>query len=81
MVLGLAVAKFVEEGNARTEVAGGILLLTGALGVIQGAMRYRRVSRELESGRFVTGALPREPIVAGMVLLCAVIAAFVLILI
>ncbi len=25
MVLGLAVAKFVEEGNARTEVAGGIL--------------------------------------------------------
>ncbi len=44
-------------------------------------MRYRRVSRELESGRFVTGALPREPIVAGMILLCAVIAAFVLILI
>jgi putative membrane protein len=80
MVLGLAVAKFVEEGNARTEVAGGILLVTGALGVIQGAMRYRRVNRELESGHFVTGALSREPIVAGVVLLVAVVVAFVLIL-
>ena len=81
MVLGLGVAKFIEPGNARAEIAGGILLATGAAGLIQGAIRYRRVNRELESGRFVAGANAREPIVAGIVLLVAAVAAFVLILV
>ena len=81
MVLGLGVAKFVEPGSARAEIAGGILLATGAVGIVHGAVRYRRVNRELESGHFETGALARGPIVAGVVLLVAVVVAFVLILI
>lgn len=81
MVLGLGVARFVEPGNLRAEIAGGILLVTGAVGLVHGALRYRRVNHELESGRFVTGANAREPIVAGAVLIVAVVVAFILILV
>ena len=80
MVLGLAEANFVEPGNGRTTTAGGTLMGVGALGIVQGAVRHRRVNGELEDGRFVTGGRWREPVIAGMVLLGAVMAAFVLLL-
>ena len=81
MVLGLAVTKFVEPGDAKTDVAGAILVAVGGVGIVEGALRYRRVNRELEGGRFDTGSRWREPVVAGMVLLGAVAAAFVLLLV
>lgn len=81
MVLGLALAKFAEADSTRAEIAGGILLATGGGVLVQGAIRYRRVNRELESGRFVTGAGATDPILAGALLLLAVLAAFVLILV
>ena len=81
MVLGLAVAKFVEPTNARTIAAGAILVATGAAGLVEAGARYRRVNRELEQGRFVTGSLSGEPLVAGAVLMAAIVASFILLLV
>ncbi len=81
MVLGLAVAKLIEPSNARTIAAGAILVVVGAVGLIEAGVRYRRVNRELEEGRFVTGSLSGEPLVAGVVLVVAIAAAFILVLI
>lgn len=81
MVLGLAVAKLVEPSNGRTIAAGAILVATGAAGLVEAGLRYRRVNRELEEGRFVTGSLSGEPLVAGVVLVAAIVVAFVLIII
>jgi len=80
MVLGLAVAKLVEPTNARTIAAGAILVATGAAGLFEAGVRYRRVNRELEQGRFVTGSMSGEPLVAGVVLVVAIVASFVLLL-
>ena len=80
MVLGLAVAKFVEPSNARTIAAGAILVIVGAAGLVEAGVRYRRVNRELEEGRFVTGSLSGEPLVAGAVLIVAIAASFILVL-
>lgn len=81
MVLGLAVAKLVEPSNGRTIAAGAILVATGAAGLIEAGLRYRRVNRELEEGRFVTGSLSGEPLIAGVVLVAAIAVAFLLIII
>lgn len=84
MVLGLAIAKFAvgSEGNDITAIAAGIILVVvGALGIVEGIVRYRRVSREIEHGAFTTGSRGREPVIAGIVLILAVIAALVLVLV
>lgn len=81
MVLGLAVAKLIEPSNARTIAAGAILVVVGAAGLFEAGIRYRRVNRELEEGRFVTGSLSGEPLVAGAVLVVAIVVAFVLVLV
>lgn len=81
MVLGLAVAKLVEPSNARTIAAGTILVVVGAAGLLEAGVRYRRVNRELEEGRFETGSLSGEPLLAGVVLVVAIAAAFVLVLV
>ncbi len=81
MVLGLAVAKLVEPSNGRTIAAGAILVATGAAGLVEAGLRYRRVNRELEEGRFVTGSLSGEPLIAGVVLVVAIAVAFLLIII
>ncbi len=80
MVLGLAVAKLIEPSNARTIAAGAILVAVGAAGLIEAGVRYRRVNRELEEGRFVTGSLSGEPLIAGIVLTVAIVVAFILII-
>jgi putative membrane protein len=72
MKLGLAIAKFVEGGNRRAIAAGIVLIVVGALGVVEGAVRYRRVNREIERGGFATGSRGREPVIAGVVLIIAV---------
>jgi putative membrane protein len=78
MVLGLAIAKLVNEPTAQDVAAGAILVAVGSLGVFEGARRYRRVMGEIERGEPMTagGAL-----IAAAVLVAAVFAALILLLV
>jgi putative membrane protein len=78
MVLGLAIAKLVNGPTAKDVAAGAILVCVGALGVLEGARRYRRVMGEIERGEPMTagGAL-----VAAVVLVAAILAALILLVI
>ncbi len=78
MVLGLAIAKLGDVPGKRDVAAGAILVAVGALGVFEGARRYRRVMGEIERGEPMTagGAL-----IAAAVLVAAILAALILLLI
>jgi inner membrane protein YidH len=78
MVLGLAIAKLVNDPGAHELAAGSILVVVGAFGVLEGARRYRRVMGEIERGEPMTagGAL-----LAAGVLVVAILAALILLLI
>jgi putative membrane protein len=78
MVLGLAIAKLGKEPGGRDVAAGAILVVVGALGVVEGARRYRRVMAEIERGEPMTtgGAL-----IAAGVLVVAMLAALILLLV
>jgi len=82
IVVGLAVARFADGGEvtAASLVAGGVLILTGAVGVAYGTLRYRRVAAALRTGDVgsVTGSL--GPSVAAAVLLVAVLVSAVVLL-
>jgi putative membrane protein len=77
MVLGLAIAKFGDEG-ARALAAGALLVVVGALGVLEGARRRARVEHAIEHDEPmpVGGELA-----AALVLVLAVLAALVLLLV
>src|SRR5690625_3001052 len=84
MVLGLAIAKFAvtDVSSDITAIAAGVILVAvGALGIVEGTTRYRRVNREIEHGELTTGSRGREPTIAGIVLILTVIVALVLVLI
>ena len=80
MIVGLAVAKFIESGHPWALVAGLMLVVVGAVGIVQGMLRYRRINRQLEAGRFVTGSAGRGPLWAGGIVLAALAAAALLVL-
>lgn len=80
-VLGLAIAKFGGRSSGYPLPAGVVLVAVGAAGLIFGTYRYRRVNRELEEGKYVTGSRGVSLIAASAVLLLAVGAALVLLLI
>lgn len=76
MVLGLVVAKFVDEGS-RAELAGILLVGVGFLLLIYGTYRTGRLTSDLERGTFETdrsGPL----LIAGLVLAGMVIAALLI---
>jgi uncharacterized membrane protein YidH (DUF202 family) len=76
MVLGLAIAKFGDEGR-RALAAGAVLVAVGALGVLEGARRHRRVADAIESDR----PMPiGGEAVAAAVLVAAIVAALILLL-
>jgi putative membrane protein len=78
MVLGLAIAKFLEGSGAREIAAGSILVAVGALGVFEGARRYRVVMRQIEAGE------PMEvggTLLAAVVLVVAIFAALILLVV
>jgi putative membrane protein len=78
MVLGLAIAKFADVPGNREIAAGSILIVTGALGVFEGARRQRRVARAIEDDEpMPTGG----ELVAAVVLVVAVFAALILLLV
>ena len=83
VVVGLAVARFADGGEMSTSslVAGGILVLTGAVGVLYGTVRYRRAAAAITSGNTAGISSSNGPSVAALVLLAAVlVSALVLLL-
>ena len=82
MIVGLAVARFGTGGDpdAYSLGAGALLVAVGGTGLLYGTARYRDTNRELEGGRFVTGAGTRGPILAAAVLLVTIVLALVLVL-
>ena len=82
VVVGLAVARFADGGEVTTAslVAGGVLILTGAVGVGYGTLRYRRAAAAIHRGDIegISGSL--GPTVAAMVLLVAVLVSTVVLL-
>jgi putative membrane protein len=79
MIVGLAIAKFVEGGAIRAVIAGLVLVALGAAGMVQGMVRYRKTNREIEEGRFVTGSKSGGPLWSGVVLLAALVVATLLV--
>ncbi len=79
MIVGLAIAKFVETGEERAVITGLILVALGAVGMAIGMVRYQRTNEEIEDGRFATGSHAGQPLWAGGVLLVALVVATVLV--
>src|SRR3954451_140227 len=75
VVVGLAVARFADGGDvtAASLVAGGVLILTGAVGVVYGTLRTRRVSEATRRGSIDEVSSSLGPSVAAVVLLLAVL--------
>jgi len=82
MIVGLAIARFGagEKVTTSAVAAGAVLLVAGGLGVGYAVWRYRAIGRELEHGRYVTGASTRGPVVAAVVLVVAVVGSLVVLL-
>ncbi len=80
MVLGLAVARFVNSTSVGSVVAGVLLVAVGASGVGYGTIRYRRVSADIEQGRFGVGASGAAAVIASTVLVGSVVAALAILL-
>ena len=82
MIVGLAIARFGagEQVTTSAVAAGAVLLAAGGLGVGYAVRRYRAIARELEHGRYVTGASTRGPVVAAVVLVVAVVGSLVVLL-
>jgi putative membrane protein len=81
MALGLAVAGLAHKVTVASAVAGVLLVATGLLGIGYGTMRYRQVTRALDSGSYVAGGRGRASVIASITLGVVVVTALVLILI
>ena len=81
MAFGIAVASFANDVSGTSAAAGGILVATGAAGILLGTRRYRQVTRELESDTYVTGTRGRVAIWTSVVLIVSLTAALVLLLV
>lgn len=80
MVLGLIVAKFLDSQDPfRAELAGLILIGVGFLLLIYGTERTRKLTQQLETGRF-TADLRGPLLVAGTVVI-AMFAALLLLVV
>ena len=82
VVVGLAVARFADSGKvtAASLVAGGVLILTGAVGVGYGTLRYRRAAEAIRRGDSAGISSSLGPSVAAVVLLVAVLVSAVVLL-
>ena len=76
IVVGLAVARFADGGDvtAASLIAGGLLILTGAVGAWYGTLRYRRAAAAIRTGHIEAITSSTGPTVATVVLLLAVLA-------
>lgn len=80
MVLGLGVARFVEDGGVLPVVAGILLVAVGALGIAYAGWRYRRCADDIDHERLVVARATGGPLVAGTVLVLSLVVALVLLL-
>ena len=82
VVVGLAVARFADGGEvtAASLVAGGVLILAGAVGVGYGTLRYRRADAAIRRGDIEGVSSSLGPTVAAVVLLMAVLVSTVVLL-
>ncbi|TCI97687.1 DUF202 domain-containing protein [Aeromicrobium sp. IC_218] len=82
MVVGLAVARFGDGGEVTTPslLAGGLLVVVGALGVGYGTLRYRRTAAELRVGTAAAASSSAGPAIAAGVLVVAVAVAVLVLL-
>jgi putative membrane protein len=78
MVIGLGLAQFSRGSRAAAIVAGGLLVVVGAVGVAYGTIRYRRVSVDIDNDRYGTSG--RGPIVASIVVVASIVAALLILL-
>lgn len=80
IVLGLAIARFGDDGTVSTGsvLAGSVLLLAGTGVVVYGSLRYRSAARELAAGTFETPRSTAGPVVAAATLTGAVLVALLI---
>jgi inner membrane protein YidH len=83
IVVGLAVARFADGGEVTLAslVAGGLLILVGAVGVAYGTLRYRRASAAISSGHVEQISASNGPTLAAWVLLAAVLVSTLVLLV
>jgi len=83
VVVGLAVARFADGGEvtAASLVAGGVLIVTGAVGVGYGTLRYRRAAAAIRQGNTTEISSSLGPSIAALVLLLAVLVSTVVLLV
>lgn len=83
MVVGLAVTRFADRGgiSVASVLAGGMLIVIGAAGVLYGTRRYRQVNHQLEEGQFVTGSTTDGPTWAAVVLLIGLLSSLIILLV
>jgi len=79
MVIGLAMAKFVEGGSTRAVIAGAFLVCVGAVGIVYAAIRYRANAKAISEQRPDVATGTTGPVVAGALLLICVVVALVLV--
>jgi putative membrane protein len=82
VVVGLAVARFADGGRVTgaSLVAGGLLILVGAVGVGYGTARYRRAGAAIRRGDVEAVSASTGPTMAAVVLLVAVLVSAVVLL-
>lgn len=82
IVLGLAIAKFGDQGTASASsvTAGYLLMLAGTAVATYGSIRYRATARELSQQRVATPTSTTGPIVTAAILLLTLLAAGAIIL-
>src|SRR3954447_2713209 len=79
IILGIAIAKLVHGKGGRAEVAGLVLVAIGLLLLGYGTRRTRRLTAELEAGRFTTDTT--GPLLIAGVVVAGLIAAALLLLV
>ena len=81
MVVGLAVARFADQGSVTIAslLAGGLLIGAGAIAVGYGTLRYRRLAQELRRGTAFS-ASSNGPSIAAAVLVVAMVTATAILL-
>lgn len=82
MVVGLAVARFADNGSITfgSLFAGGLLIVGGALAVAYGTYRYRRLAEELRHGSAMSASSSNGPSIAAAVLVAAMVTATAILL-
>ena len=88
MLVGLAVARFLDNdqaGAAGVDVlpllAGALLVAVGAVGIGYGTLRYRRVAADIEAHRRTRSGQTGFAVAASTVLVLALVAALVLLVV